>query len=199
MSEKNTSVDANATSGAMANANDATSGASSESTESKSYTQEFVSKLLAEKKNTAKALEDERNLRQKYEQEKLEAEGNWKQLAEKSKQEAESSKKRLQDILQNFGTRTLKQEFYSQAKELGCVDPDLAYLATNFDGVDFDENLQFDTAIIKQKLEEVAKAKPILFKKNVSMPNDLTPNSNGSGSSGQGFKGITDEQLKQLI
>lgn len=198
MSEANQNGNAAATSGASSDPSAATSGAASDKGADQTVSREAYSKLLKEKQNFQKAKEESDARIAEYEQQKLEAEGKVKEALENQKKMTLESNSKYQTLFQTVAAKTMKQQFLRKAESLGCVDPDLAYLATDFSDIEISKELEFDEQKLSEKIELLAKQKPLLFKKDVKMPNDLTPSSSAS-SSKNSLKKMSDEELKQLI
>lgn len=200
MSEANQNGNAAATSGASANPASATSGVQADtSADQGAVSREAYSKLLKEKQNYQKKAEADEARLAEYEQSKLEAEGKLKEALDNQKKMTLDSQSKYTTLFQTVASKTMKQQFLRKAENLGCVDPDLAYLATDFSDIEISKDLEFDEQKLSEKIEMLAKQKPLLFKKDVKMPNDLTPNSSGAQGGKASLKKMTDEELKQLI
>lgn len=151
------------------------SGTSSEGQDQQTVAYESYAKLLSEKKKLQESNSVDKAKLVEYEQAKLEAEGKLKEALDNQKKQTIEAKDQFKNLFETVSTKVLKQQFYREAEKLGCVDAELAYLATSFDGVEFTKDLEFDHSVLANKLQDLAKAKPMLFKKDVKMPNDLTP------------------------
>jgi len=199
MSEANQNGNAAATSGASSDSSSATSGAGNDQkADQGTVSRESYSKLLKEKQNYQKANEEAAAKLADYEQGKLEAEGKLKEALDNQKKMTLDSQSQYKTLFQQVASKTMKQQFMRKAESLGCIDPDLAYLATDFSDIEISKELEFDEQKLSEKIENLAKQKPVLFRKDVKLPNDLTPSS-GASSTKQSLKKMTDEELKQLI
>jgi len=139
-------------------------------------------KVLGEKKNTqAKIAEMQKLLAERdstlsqIEQEKLEAQGKWKELAEANKKLAEEFKDKNFKLVKNVADKTIKSQFKSISEKLGCVDPELAYMACSFEDLEVGEDFEFDQVKLESKIQDLTKAKPHLFKKDFKIPADVIP------------------------
>lgn len=139
-------------------------------------------KVLGEKKNTqAKIAEMQKLLAERdstlsqIEQEKLEAQGKWKELAEANKKLAEEFKDKNFKLVKNVADKTIKSQFKSISEKLGCVDPELAYMACSFEDLEVGEDFEFDQVKLESKIQDLTKARPHLFKKDFKIPADVIP------------------------
>lgn len=153
-------------------------------------------KLLGQKKKMDSEYEQMKARLNEYEQGKLEAEGKLKEALENQKKLTLESEGKYKALFQNVAQKNLKTQFKMEAEKLGCVDADLAYLATDFADVDITEDLEFDSTKISEKLQNLSKSKPLLFKKDAKLPNDLNPS---GGSNNQDLKSMKTEDLIKLI
>jgi hypothetical protein len=157
---------------------------------------ESYQKLLSQKKKLDSEYEQMKARMNEYEQGKLEAEGKLKEAYENQKKLTQESENKFKSLFQNVAQKNLKTQFKMEAEKLGCVDADLAYLATDFSDVDISADLEFDPNKISEKLQNLSKSKPLLFKKDAKLPNDLNPS---GGSSNQDLKSMKTEDLIKLI
>lgn len=199
MSEANQSGNSTATSGASSESSSATSGALSDAGKDQgTVSREAYSKLLKEKQNSQKGREELENRVAEYEQQKLEAEGKLKEALDNQKKMTLDSQGKYTQLFQQVASKTMKTQFLRKAESLGCVDPELAYLATDFSDIEISKDLDFDEMKLSEKIEMLAKQKPVLFKKDVKLPNDLTPSAQGN-SGKQSLKSMSMDDLKKFI
>jgi len=158
---------------------------------------ETFAKVLSEKKSMQAKLAEAEAYRAQAEQEKLQAEGKWKELAETNKKLADDFKAKNLTIIKNMADKTIKSQFKSVSEKLGCIDPEMAYGACNFDDLDVTEDFEFDPSKLEEKIQGLTKTKPYLFKKDFKLPNDLIP-SNGP-ISGKSLSDMNETEILQLL
>ena len=162
----------------------------------KTVSYESYAKVLSEKKAMQERLKESDAFKAQLEQEKLEAEGKWKELAQTNKKLADDFKAKNLNIVKNVADKTIKSQFKSISEKLGCVDPELAYMACSFDDLEVTEDFEFDHSKLEEKIQGLTKAKPHLFKKDLKLPNDLIPSNETMPS--KSFSEMTpDELIKQ--
>lgn len=167
-----------------------------EATAEKSVSYESHKKLLDEKKRVQKEHEELRARLDQYEQDKLEAEGKLKELNEKLKTQLSKSNEEKAALAKTVQEKVIKSQFARKAQELGCVDINLAYQAIDLSDVDVTNDLELDETKLTEKLNTLTKEKHFLFKKEVSQPNDLIPNSQKPITD---MSKLSEDQLIQLI
>lgn len=150
-----------------------------ETTEQKTVSYDSHAKLLGEKKRLAKEMEALRAQVEAIESQKLEAEGDLKKQNEMLKQKLKEKDERLSGTVKSFSQKAVKAQFNQVAEKMGCVDPEMAFRAVDINDIELDENFNFDVKGLTATLEELAKQKSYLFKKDVSAPRDRTPGING--------------------
>jgi hypothetical protein len=160
---------------------DSASGASKDGQDQKQVSYDSYSKVLGEKKKIQSDMEGMRTKLAEYEQAKLEAEGNLKQALENQKKLTLDSQNQLKEVFSHVTNKVLKQKVYSEAEKIGCVDPETLYKILDFEGVEFTKEFDLvNETVLSNKIQELAKNKPFMFKKDVKMPNDLTPGNQGN-------------------
>lgn len=155
------------------------------------------SKVLGEKKKLQKEHEEMKMKLDLYEQEKLEAEGKIKEANENLKKRVQESDERFKDLFKKVTLKSFKSEFHREAEKLGCVDAELAYMACDFSDIEVTEDIEFNKESISKKVESLSKAKPHLFRKDVKLPNDMTPSSQG-GFQQKSLSDMSEKELKEL-
>jgi len=136
---------------------------------------ESYQKVLGEKKSMQAKLAEMESYKNQIEQEKLEAEGKWKELAQTNKKLAEEFKDKNFKLVKNVADKTIKSQFKSISEKLGCVDPELAYMACSFEDLEVGEDFELDQVKLESKIQDLTKAKPHLFKKDFKIPADVIP------------------------
>lgn len=199
MSEASKSGQGAATSGATTSSTDATSGAPENKSADQQYSKEAFSKLLREKQNYQKANEEATVRLAEYEQGKLEAEGKLKEALENQKKRTSDSEEKYKQLFSSVANKTLKQQFAMMAQGKGCLDTDLAYLAMDFSDIEISKELDFDMSALEQKVEAQIKVKPLLYKKDAKLPNDVPPTGSGSSGPDLSLKKLSTEELIKLI
>lgn len=154
-------------------------------------------KLLNEKKNLQKQYEEARTTKEQYEQEKLEAEGKLKEANDNLKRRVQESEDRFKGLFQKVTLKSFKSEFSREAEKIGCVDPELAYLACDMSDVEVNDDIEFNKETIQKKVEELSKVKPHLFRKDVRAPNDMSPSANQPQN--KNLNELSEAELKQLL
>jgi hypothetical protein len=137
---------------------------------------ESYQKLLAEKKRLQSEHLEAKTKLEEYEQAKLEAEGKLKEALENAKQLNAKLKTEKVEIYKKVADKTVRSQFFRKAEKLGCNDPELAMKALKFDDLEITEDFEFDEKKLDEKLQALTKEKPFLFKKEVKLPDDITPN-----------------------
>ena len=136
---------------------------------------ESYQKVLSEKKSVQAKLAEMEAYKNQIEQEKLEAEGKWKELAQTNKKLAEEFKDKNFKLVKNVADKTIKSQFKSISEKLGCVDPELAYMACSFEDLEVSEDFELDQLKLESKIQDLTKSKPHLFKKDFKIPQDVIP------------------------
>lgn len=139
-------------------------------------------KVLGEKKSIQAKLVEMEAYKNKVEQEKLqmeqeklEAEGKWKELAQANKKMADEFKDKNFKLVKNVADKTIKSQFKSISEKLGCVDPELAYMACSFEDLEVSEDFELDQLKLESKIQDLTKSRPHLFKKDFKLPQDVIP------------------------
>lgn len=171
-----------------------------ESNDQKQVSYDSHSKLLGEKKKMQSELEAMKTRLSEYEQAKLEAEGNLKQALDNQKKLTEEANKRSIELASVIQEKVFKQKFFSEASKHGAQDPEDVLKMVNLEDIEFTKDFDLvNENILTQKIQDLAKTKPYLFKKEVYKANDLVPNAGNKSLETSSMKSLTDEQLKQLI
>lgn len=110
------------------------------------------------------------------EQEKLEATGQKEQLIDRLKKDLDTEKKKRLDTVKTYATNVLHSQFKAKAALAGCVNPNDLVQLMDFSDIDIDDSFQVNDEALTEKIEEMKKNKPYLFKsqnvnvKDVSRP-----------------------------
>lgn len=182
--------------------NDSASGASKTSMDDQNLVSHAThSKLLGEKKKIQAALEAKEARIAELEQASLEADGKIKEAYELQKKHTETAKNQFSELFNHVTNKVLKQKVFSEVEKFGGVDPDTVYKIMDFEGVEFTKEFDLvDETVLQKKIQEIAKAKPFLFKKDVKLPNDRTPNNSGAtNSSEKPVSEMTREELSKAL
>lgn len=155
------------------------------------------SKLLSEKKKLQTEMSEVKAYRDQLEADKLQAEGKWKELAENNKKLADEFKSKNLNIVKTVSEKAIRSQFLREAEKLGCVDAEIAMKACSFDDLEVTEDFEFDNQKLVSKIQDLTKSKPYLFKKDFSLPKDMTPNNGSLGS--KKIEDLSIEELKKLI
>jgi hypothetical protein len=147
--------------------------------EVKSVSYDSHAKLLSEKKRLAKEFDLMKARLEEIENQKLEAEGDLKKQNENLRLKLKEKEDRLSGTVKTFADKAVKTQFQRTAEKFGCVDAEMAFRAVDLNDLDLDEDFNFDEKVLTAKIEELAKQKSYLFKKDVSAPRDRTPGING--------------------
>lgn len=160
---------------------------------SKSVSYESHSKLLGEKKKLQKDYEDMKARLDAIENEKLEKEGDFKKHNETLKSQLKEQKEKFGQFSKKVSERVIKTQFAREAEKLGCVDADTAFKVCDIQDIELDDNFEFDSKSLSEKLQGLMKEKPFLFNKDVSKPRDQVPSNKGPG--GKDFSQMSTEEL----
>jgi hypothetical protein len=162
---------------------------------------ESFAKLLGEKKKLQQESAEIKSKLDEFESAKLEAEGKLKEANETLKKSLADAKLKQVELFKKVSEKGVKSQFFRKAEKLGCVDPDLAMKATDFSDLDITEDFEFDETKLDEKLNQLTKNKPHLFKKQVQLPPDYTPSN--ANPDGKQFKDMSlkelQEQYKKLL
>ena len=150
-------------------------------------------KLLNEKKKAQQDLADTKAKLEEYEQAKLEAEGKLQQALENQKKIAQAEKEKGIKIFKTASEKAIRSQFLRKAEALGCVDADMAMKACDFSELQLTEDFEFDDKQLDSKIQELTKSKPYLFKKEFTLPPDVTP-----GGQTPANKSINDLSIDEL-
>jgi hypothetical protein len=173
-------------------------GASGEVEKKDSVSYDTFSKVLTEKKKVQQDFNEMKARVDASEQEKLEAQGKLKEALEFSKKQTDEWRNKSTNLVKNVTNKVTRSQFMTVAEKLGCVDPDLAMSACNFDDIDVDvDTLELDKEKLTQKLQELTKTKPYLFKKDARVPADINPSN--SRLPEKNLSELSEDQLKQLL
>lgn len=155
-------------------------------------------KLLNEKKKAQQDLTETRLKLEEYEQAKLEAEGKLQEALDNAKKIASSEREKGIKIFKTASEKAIRSQFLREADALGCIDANMAMGACDFSNVELTEDFEFDPKQVKAELQRLTKEKPFLFKKDFTLPPDVTPNGN-SATGETSLKDMKPDQLKQLL
>lgn len=162
------------------NANGA-SGANSGVEDQKQVSYDSYSKVLGEKKKMQSQYEQAQARIAELEQGSLEADGKIKEAYELQKKQTEQVKTQFGELYSHVTNKVLKQKVYGEVEKYGGLDPETVYKIMDFEGIEFTKEFDLvDETILTKKIQEIAKNKPFLFKKDVKAPNDRTPNNSGA-------------------
>lgn len=154
-------------------------------------------KVLGEKKKSQEKLTELQSRLDEYEQAKLEAEGKLQEALANQKKLADKYKSDNIEIVKRVGTKAAKSQISREAEKLGCVDVDAAFNLLDLSGLEMNEEFEYDNKTLSEKLQNFAKSKSYLFKKDFKLPSDLNPQ-NGPIAS-KPLTDLSESELKELL
>lgn len=163
----------------------------------KSVSYESYQKLLNEKKKIQEKHTESQTRLEEYEQAKLEAEGKLKEALDNQKKLAEKYKSDNVEIIKRVGTKAAKSQITREAEKLGCVDVDAAFNLLDLSDLEMNEEFEYDSKTLSDKLQGFAKSKSYLFKKDFKLPSDLNPSNNSIAS--KSLAELSEAELKELL
>jgi len=155
-------------------------------------------KVLSEKKKRDAEVSEYKAKLDAIEQEKLEVQGKHKEVIEAQRKALAEKDAKIKNMFQEFGTKTLKGSFDSEAKSLGCVNPEDLYKLVDLSAVEIGEDFSFNPDQLKSLITDAQKTRPYLFKKDVVHAKDATP---GSGNKPTNFEvsKLGQQDLQKLL
>lgn len=148
-------------------------------------------KLLSEKKAMQARLKDFESKFAELENGKLEAEGKKDELLQKLRADLDKVTKTHKETLNNFISQSLDAQVEALAAKMGAVDVDLVRRAIDLSEVEVDpKSFKADAATLETAMNELKKAKPILFNKSAPKVNARMP----TGT----VKMVGDKALKEM-
>lgn len=159
----------------------------------KTVSYESHQKLLGEKKTIEKQLKELSGKLESLESAELEKKGELSKAVEMWKNKYNELSQKNVGLLKTVSERAIRAQFNVEASKLGCQDVELAFKACDFSDIDLNENLEFDSAKLVPKLQELAKSKSYLFKKDVKVPANPQLKNGGDGGTEDKSKKISSE------
>ena len=148
-------------------------------TETKDYTAEQLAQRLKvvnqEARDSRKRLQEEKRRREELEKQSLAEKGQYKELADVWQRKYEDSEKITVKLKEAFAMKSVSDSVISEAKSLGCVDPEALINLVNLNELPLDENFNVDRSHVKAILEDMKKQKPYFFKQAAIRVPDATP------------------------
>jgi len=163
----------------------------------KSVSHESFSKVLGEKKKAQEKLNELQSRLDEYEQAKLEAEGKLKEALDNQKKLTEKFKNDNVEIIKRVGTKAAKSQFSREVEKLGCIDPEAAFMMTDFSDLEMDAEFEYDKEKLVDKIQGLTKSKAYLFKKDFVLPNDINPSANKTAN--LDLSKLSEAELKEML
>ncbi len=148
-------------------------------TETKDYTAEQLAQRLKvvnqEARDNRKRLQEEKRKREELEKQSLAEKGQYKELADVWQRKAKEAEDLASKLKEAFAVKSVSDSVISEARSLGCVDPEALINLVNLNELPLDENFNVDRSHVKVVLEDMKKQKPYFFKQAALKVPDATP------------------------
>ena len=163
-------------------------------------TYESHQKLLGEKKKASGEVADLKKQLQEIEQSRLEEQGKIKEVNESLKKQLVDKDQKLKNMVQDFGTRSIKSKFETEARNAGCLDPDKLFKLVDLESLEIGDDFSVNSEQLKTLISESQKSMPFFFKKEVVPAKDATPNSKDAVKRVEGsLSGLKFNELQQML
>lgn len=135
------------------------------------------------------------------EQQSLAEQGKWKEAAEKYQNELKEHKQKLDATNKTFAKKVFQSELKALAAEAGFIPEvldDLPKLG-DWSNVEIDDDFNLNKATLKDSLNELAKAKPFLVRKQAGQVRDVNASAAGGASLKTDPSKMSKEQLLEML
>lgn len=135
------------------------------------------------------------------EQQSLAEQGKWKEAAERYQNELKEHKQKLETTNKTFAKKVFQSELKALAAEAGFIPEvldDLPKLG-DWSNVEIDDDFNLNKATLKDSLNELAKAKPFLIRKQPGQVRDVNASAAGGASLKTDPSKMSKEQLLEML
>jgi hypothetical protein len=157
-------------------------------------------KTVGEVKSLKQKLAEYQAKEEVLEQSKLTEQGKYKEALDAAQKKAKELEDKLQTSTKVFTKNLFTKEAKAIAMQMGAVDSALDDIVKvgDWSSVEIDENMNINTAQLKEAMSKLAKEKSFFFKKTPTSPKDVNPNGGASGLS-KSMDEMSIEELTKLI